>query len=227
MSVLFSISPRAMRPRGSDDYDPDDYSSYKVWEDLVRRVERNSDEAMEELYHLFCRGIRFHICRHLAPQDIDDKLHDTFVIVVQAIKRGDIREPMRLMGFVRTVVRRMIATHIEKSVEQRREYNTANYYTRFEDRSDPEQKMMFQQRNEILGKVLAEMSPRDRDILTRFYIREQSAEQICKDLDMNISQFRLLKSRAKVRFGELGKKKLAARETQPETARAAAAGAGA
>jgi DNA-directed RNA polymerase specialized sigma subunit len=56
--------------------------------------------------------------------------------------------------------------------------------------------------------VLAELSERDREILTRFYVDEQGQEQICSEMALTETQFRLLKSRAKARFGELGKKKL-------------------
>jgi len=53
---------------------------------------------MEELYRVFSRGIRFYLCRQLGPQELDDKVHDTFLIVVQAICRGELRDPDRLMG---------------------------------------------------------------------------------------------------------------------------------
>ena len=62
--------------------------------------------GLEELYRIFSRGVRYYLHRQLGPQEIDDKVHDTFLIVVQAIQRGELREPQRLMGFVRTVVRR-------------------------------------------------------------------------------------------------------------------------
>jgi hypothetical protein len=42
--------------------------------------------------------------RQLGPRDLDDKVHDVFVIVAQAIRRGDLRDPERLMDYVRTVV---------------------------------------------------------------------------------------------------------------------------
>ena len=70
---------------------------------------------------------------------------------------------------------------------------------------------MFRQRAELITRVLGELSPRDREILTRFYLREQSQDQICSEMDLTETQFRLLKSRAKARFGELGRKKLAHR----------------
>ena len=55
---------------------------------------------MQELYQVFGRGVRHYLCRQLGMQDVDDKIHDTFLIVVQAIQKGDLREPDRLMGFV-------------------------------------------------------------------------------------------------------------------------------
>src|ERR1700761_4353570 len=83
------------------------------WAGLVNRIKRKDEGGMEELYRLFHRGIRFFLCRQLGPQELEDKVHDTFLIVVQAIQRGDVREPERLMGFVRTVVRRQGAGHID------------------------------------------------------------------------------------------------------------------
>ena len=52
------------------------------------------------------------------------------------------------------------------------------------------------------------VSARDREILTRFYLLNQSQEQICDEMGLNNTQFRLLKSRAKARFGELGRRTL-------------------
>jgi DNA-directed RNA polymerase specialized sigma24 family protein len=59
-----------------------------------------------------------------------------------------------------------------------------------------------------MKSVLRELSDKDREILTRFYLHEQTQEEICDDMGLSETQFRLLKSRAKARFGELGKKKL-------------------
>jgi RNA polymerase sigma-70 factor, ECF subfamily len=56
--------------------------------------------------------------------------------------------------------------------------------------------------------VLASLSQRGRDILERFYLKEQTQEQICQEMSLSETQFRLLKARAKARFGEIGRKKL-------------------
>ena len=129
------------------------------------------------------------------------------------------------MGFVRTVVRRQVAAHIDKAVHTRREQLDMESTLRIPDpRGNPEEAIMFRQRKEIIQKVLEELPRRDGEILTRFYLREQSQEQICEEMKLTETQFRLLKSRAKARFGELGKKKLAHKSLQAVFMRTSASG---
>jgi len=183
--------------------------SHVDWTDLVERIRAGQESGMEELYRLFSRGIRYYLCRQLGHQELDDKVHDTFLIVVQAIRRGELREPDRLMGFVRTVVRRQVAAHIDRVVHTRREEIDLEIGIRVADRRrNPEQAAAFHQRVKLMLEILAKLSERDREILTRFYLHEQTQEQVCEDMGLSETQFRLLKSRAKARFGELGKRKL-------------------
>lgn len=179
------------------------------WSGLVCRIQAGDGLAMEELYQIFSRGIRYHLCRQLGPQELDDKVHDTFLIVVQAIRRGELREPDRLMGFVRTIVRRQIAAYIDELIQSRRESAGEDVDDRIPDsRRNPEQNIAFRQKIELMKSILRGLGDRDREILTRFYIYEQTQEQICHDLELTDTQFRLLKSRAKARFGALGRRKL-------------------
>jgi RNA polymerase sigma-70 factor (ECF subfamily) len=179
------------------------------WAELVERIRQEDPTGMEELYRIFARGIRFYLCRQLGPQELDDRVHDTFLIVVQAIRRGDLREPERLMGFVRTVVRRQVAAHIDDLVHSRREEVEIDVNSRLPDRSwNPEQSLASRENIALMRRVLDSLSQRDREILVRFYLQEESQDQICREMELTETQFRLLKSRAKARFGELGKKKL-------------------
>jgi RNA polymerase sigma-70 factor (ECF subfamily) len=195
-------------PPPAQEYPPD--STYESLSALVGRIRTGETDGLEELYVLFSKGIRFYLCRQLGPQELDDKVHDTFVVVVQAIRRGELREPERLMGFVRTIVRRLVAAHIDRVVHTRRDQMDLELTLRIADPAEnPEETAIFQQRADLIKRVLGELSTRDREILTRFYLREQSQDQICSEMALSDTQFRLLKSRAKARFGELGKKKLA------------------
>lgn len=176
---------------------------------LVTRIQNDDGAALEELYRIFARGIKYQICRQLGSQDLDDKVHDCFLIVVQAIQRGELREPDRLMGFVRTVVRRQVAAYIETVIQNRKqmaELETGRIVADFG--RNPENRIMDKEEAELAYRVLKGISRRDREILIRFYLREEPQEEICRKMNLTETQFRLLKSRAKARFGELGKRRL-------------------
>ncbi len=183
------------------------------WSVLVERIRQGDPAGMEQLYAVFAKGVRSFLWRQLGPRDLDDKVHDIFLIVTQSIRRGDLREPERLMGYVRTVLRRQVAAYIEEAIHARRnevEVEPGLYLT---DRQiSPERIILERQTQEVAMRLLRSLPERDRNVLTRFYLEEQPAEQICRDMDLTETQFRLIKSRAKARYGELGKRRFAQRK---------------
>src|SRR6202162_556345 len=171
------------------------------WQDLVERIHRGDESGMEALYRLCGRGIRYYLCRQLGHQELDDKVHDTFLIVVQAILRGDLREPDRLMGFVRTVVRRQLAAHIDQRVQGRKNQLHLDVATRVSDRRlNPEQHTAFHEKVGLMLETLTQLPDRDTETLTRYYLHEETQRHICAEMHLTAIQFRLLKSRAKARF---------------------------
>ncbi len=192
---------------GLDRAGPEQYQ-IRDWAEIVARIRDGDAAAMEELYSIFARGIRYFLLRNLGSEELDDRVHDCFVIVTEAIQNGELRDPARLMGYVRTVVKRQIASAIDTAVDQRRthvDYDETMFgLTDFNN--DPEQSTISRQRSEIARKVMLSISRRDREILDRFYVQEQPPEQICDEMGLSPTQFRLLKSRAKTRFGNLGKR---------------------
>jgi DNA-directed RNA polymerase specialized sigma24 family protein len=74
--------------------------------------------------------------------------------------------------------------------------------------ADPEQEAIERQRRRLARNLLASLSDIDRQILVRFYYRGQTPADICRDLGLNETQFRLRKSRAKKRFEHLTRKLL-------------------
>lgn len=185
------------------------------WPALVKRIYEGDKESVEQLYRYFYGGIRLFLCRHLGAQELEDKVHDTFVIVLSAIQRGELRDPTRLPAFVRTVVKRQVANHIGHVVHERRDCvdidSGSGAEQLIDDRQSPEQQVICEEQVSIMRELLMQVDDRDRELLVRFYLREETAEQICAALNLSSNQFRLLKSRAKVRFGELGRRALARR----------------
>jgi len=188
-------------------------SAANDWNDLVQRVHDGDPSGMEDLYRLFSTGVRFHLCRQLGPQDLDDKVHDIFLIIAQSIQRGDLREPDRLMGYVRTIVRRQVAAYIDRAVQTRRNHTELGFGLTLSDQQpNPEGRLIEDENTAVALGILKSLPARDREVLIRFYLREQTAAQICCDMGLTETQFRLIKSRAKARFGELGKRRMAHRK---------------
>ena len=185
-------------------------SAGQSWSRLVKRIQSGDASAMEEMYGVFTTGIRFYLCRQLGPQDLDDRVHEAFVAITQSIRKGELREPERLMGYVRTVVRRQVAAQIEAVVAQRRRQTDPSLGAVVRDRKpNPERQAIEREQTAVAYRVLQSLPRRDREVLVRFYLKEQSPAEICREMDLSATQFRLTKSRAKVRFGELGRGRLA------------------
>lgn len=171
---------------------------YAYWTDLVARIRLGQTDGLEELYHLFSRGIRLYLANQLGPDEVEGRVHDTLVAVVQAIRRDELKDPERLMGFVHAIVRRQAAaqgtTESVVSSELRQE--------------NPEEAAAFHRKTELIDRVLAATSQRERDVLTRYYLQGQSQDQIRRELGLTETQFRLLMSSAKVQFGEMQRRLL-------------------
>jgi RNA polymerase sigma factor (sigma-70 family) len=210
---LFSVPPVSQTPpwiSASCQHGLDTPSALSHrWTELVGQIQQGEAAAMTDLYRLFLHSVRYALYRQLGSQDLEDMLHDSYLIVVQAIRRGELREPERLMGFVRTIVRRQVAAHIETVVQERCQQSSIDpsaALIAFD--CNPEQALILRQREEIAQAALETICERDRQILIRFYLLEQSADEICYDLGLSKTQFRLFKSRAKARFGKIGRRKI-------------------
>lgn len=205
-------NPAGCEPRATSNSNGEPRRS---WSALVEGVKSGDRESMEALYASFSRGVRYYFCKHLGPADLDDHVHDAYLTVIQAIRTGTLREPEALMGFVKTIIRRQVAAGIDEAVHSRRErvdFEVGTFV--MDDRQNPEQAAIGRQKAQLMVQVLQEITPRDREILTRFYLHRQSQNDICAAMELTETQFRLLKSRAKARFGELGRKRLSSVETE-------------
>ncbi len=72
-------------------------------------------------------------------------------------------------------------------------------------KDDPYKILAAAEQQALLIRALGLLHPRQREVLRRFYLFEESKEEICASMNLTETQFRLLKSRAKARFGEVGR----------------------
>ncbi len=168
---------------------------------------------MADLYAFISRGMRPYLARQLEPQDFQDSVHEIYVDVIQAIQQGQLREPERLMGFVRTVARRKVALYIDTAARNRRKHvESGSLYSLPSPQQNPERAMISRQQADLVEWILAHMTGREADILRRFYLHEESPARIRLEMGLTDTQFRLLKWRSKAHFEQLSRRKLVARQ---------------
>jgi RNA polymerase sigma-70 factor, ECF subfamily len=187
------------------------------WKAVVEQIRAGDPAGEEAIYRNLAAGSRLFLQRRLGTQDVEDRVHNVFVIVVQAIRRGELREPERLMGFVRTVLIRQLDQAISSLIRTREHsihLDSARHLT--VAGASPEERALSIQKVELMKQALKELSRREFDILTRFYLREQSPEQIQKEMRLTPTQFNLLKSRAKAKLTALVRQKLARNQINRE-----------
>jgi RNA polymerase sigma factor (sigma-70 family) len=179
------------------------------WRIVVERIHAGDPAGEEILYRNLFAGARLFLQRRLGKQDVEDRVHDLFVIVVQTIRRGELREPERLMGFVRTVLNRQLNLEISQIIHARQAslaLDSVSHLTTTQP--SPEQQAATHQKITLMKQVLSKMSRREFEILTRFYLREHPPQQIQREMGITQTQFNLLKSRAKARLTTLVQRRL-------------------
>ncbi len=174
------------------------------WAEVVGKIQDGDDAGVEDLYAAVSNGTRPRLFRQIDPQSVDDRVHEILVIVLEAIRRGELRDPDRLMGFVRTVTRRRVAAHIRGAILRRRWLVPAGFGDpAAPPEQSPEVGAAARERVEAIRKVLLRLRAQDRELLQRFYLEEQTPFQICEEMGLTRTQFRLHKSRALARCLEL------------------------
>jgi len=173
--------------------------------ELVERIRHGETGSIEILCAMLKRVARCQLVRKVDRHLVEDKFHDVIVTVLEAISNGTMRHPERLLGFVRTITRRSVAAHIRANIKGRRCTLFNEYDFPGTDETSPEAMIAKREEWELLSSLLDALRPRDRNLLIRFYFSEQQPAQICKEMGLTETQFRLYKSRALARCATTAK----------------------
>ena len=170
---------------------------------LVERIRAGDRQAEDELVERFSGGVVFVIRQSVKDSALAQDLYqESFRLLLEKIRAGDIREPDRLAGFICAVVRNLVITHYRKASRQ-----PVAGLPEFEPRSpalNQLDQLLKDEAATLAQRVLAELpSERDRKVLFRLYIAEDDKEKICKDLGLTSLLFNQVVFRARERFRKL------------------------
>jgi DNA-directed RNA polymerase specialized sigma24 family protein len=144
--------------------------------ELVLRVRRGSRTAIEELYLLIREIAGPRYSQRLSPGDLQDCLHETFLIVVEAVKTGALRKPDSLAPFIRTVLRYQAAASVRGAIRKRRQISADEIHELRDGRNNPEDIFLKREKKQLLVRSIQNLHLCDREILSRFYLDGQPRE---------------------------------------------------
>jgi RNA polymerase sigma-70 factor (ECF subfamily) len=174
--------------------------------DLVRRIVSGDPAAESELVQRFSRALSFLLGRLTRDGSLAEDLYqETFRLVIEKVRGGELREPERLPGFVSSLARNLFLGSA-RTGSRRRKWHGDSEATETAPDPAPGQltRLLAQERAAAVRGVLAELkNDRDREILSRYYIADENKEDICRDLELSDLHFNRVLFRARQRYKEL------------------------
>ena len=178
--------------------------------ELVKRIIAGHSAAEEEVVRRYKQGVAIIIDQIVrSPSVTEDVSQDTFKIVLTKVRRGDLREPERLSGFVCSVARNAAIDHIRRLRHLKNQEGICNAEQIPDPAPSQLDEVLKQEKAEVVRQLINELKKkRDRDLLLRYYIAEEDKDKICTDLGLTRAQFNNVIFRATARFKELYARKI-------------------
>ncbi|HWM90849.1 MAG TPA: sigma-70 family RNA polymerase sigma factor [Thermoanaerobaculia bacterium] len=139
--------------------------------------------------------------------EAEDLFQDTFSLLLEKLRRGEMREPAKLPGFLAQIARSLAIEHYRKAQRRKTEPDSdaiAEVADVSGAGSGALSELLARENSGIVREVIQELgTSRDRDILLRFYIAEEDKESISADLGLSSLQFNRVLHRARERYRAL------------------------
>ncbi len=165
---------------------------------IVQLILANDPIEGKLLYQQYARGLLF-VARHYSPEHAEDCIQDTVLCAIEQIRAGKLTSPEALPGYLAIILRRTVWNTNLASRRRAGDQKTFDAVVRacVDDREGPSRLLEVKEQARLMKDGLQRLKPVEREILTRFYLQEQSREEICTAMNLTETQFRLLKCHRK------------------------------
>ena len=144
--------------------------------------------------------LRYKVCYHLGGScpDVDDLVQESMLRFLRALQSEKIRNPQSIAAFLSGICNNVI--HEYKRRLWKEPLSDA-------DSRPPEGSLDLEagllELRQAIGLVMVQLSHRDREILSAFFLEEKDKSEICRTMGLSEIQFRVALFRAKQRFREI------------------------
>jgi RNA polymerase sigma-70 factor (ECF subfamily) len=182
--------------------------------DLVRRIEEGDRGAEEELVELYGEGLAFLLRRWTRNLEAaEDVYQETFKRALEKLRGGELRDPRSLPAFLRGLARNLSIDYYRgESRRGGRERPIDAALDPPDDRVGQLGTLLHEEKAALVRRLVAELPrARDREVLLRFYLREEDKERIQADLGLTGTELNMVLFRARRRCQALFEEALAGR----------------
>jgi RNA polymerase sigma-70 factor (ECF subfamily) len=150
-------------------------------------------------------GLKAQLTRVTRNADVAaDLLQDAIVTALRKLQTGEIEHRSQLDGYVYRVALNHFRNFRRKDKSTVSDPEAANLLEDQGAAARPAVSIQSEQWARLVRRMLREMSsPRDREVLVRFYLKEEERSTLCRSLGLTDLQFNRVIFRARARFREL------------------------
>lgn len=150
-------------------------------------------------------GLRAQLARVTGNVDLAaDLLQDAVVTALQKLRAGEISDPSHLDGYVYRVALNHLRNHRRRNKLLAVNSDDIGDPAEEADSSRVAKQFEADQWARLVKQLLQEMPvARDRELLVRFYLKEESKEDLCREFGLTELHFNRVIHRARDRFREL------------------------
>jgi RNA polymerase sigma-70 factor, ECF subfamily len=153
-------------------------------------------------------GLQLQLARVTRDRDLAaDILQDAVVTALQKLRAGEISNRTQLDGYVYRVALNHFRNHLRKDRSCVSDHDFEADLADTNERELPDS-LQAEQWARVVKRMLEEITPaRDRELLVRFYLYEESKDQLCQSFGLSDLHFNRVIFRARERFRELLKRR--------------------
>jgi len=175
------------------------------YEELVSQIQAGDKRAEANMVKRFASGLKMMLSRKCSPDIAEDVFQETWRVTIEKVRNGDLRQPDRLPAFIHQIARNQVVMYFRKNSDTQEPPDDNDLVS---PGPSPDQVYETNQLQDYVRELIDLLdTPRDREILMRFYVQEEDKEEICKDLDLTSQHFNRVIYRAKMRMKSYLEKK--------------------
>jgi len=173
--------------------------------EYVERLREGDPSTEQHFVAYFDQLLRIKLrARMLASETVDDLRQETYIRVLNTLRKDRVRQPERFGAFVNGICNNVIQEFYRTS---NRTSPWDDSYLEMPDKAvNTEGSLITKQMKERVRQIIQELPKKDRELLRAFFLEEKDKDEVCRQLGVDRDYLRVLLHRAKDKFRVLYEK---------------------